>query len=274
MDFENIIFEKEGAIARITLNRPQKLNAMSRALLREFDAAIADIRADHAMRVVVIKGAGRAFCAGFDLTDPEAEGHEGMTPSDIIQEERESGIRSMDRWYRLWDLPQVVIAQVHGYALAGGCELAMVSDLTVVAEDAVIGYPVSRMGVSPRHILPWVVGLKKSKELLFTGDSVKGKEAVSIGMANQAYPADKLEAEVNKLAKKIAEMPLELISLHKALINRTFEFMGLKNSVNYGLELHAFGHITEAREGFDKMVKEKGLKKAVAERDTPFTSKK
>ncbi|MBI4303430.1 MAG: enoyl-CoA hydratase/isomerase family protein [Chloroflexi bacterium] len=267
MKYENIILEKADGIARLTLNRPHKRNAMSRALLREFDSAIDDVGHDPTIRVLVIKGAGKVFCAGFDLTDPEAEDHENMPIFQFVQMERESGYRTMDRWLRLWNLPQAVIAQVQGHCLAGGCELAMICDITIAAEDAVIGYPVSRMGVSSRHIFPWVLGMKRTKELLFTGNTVSGKEADRIGMINHAVPADKLEEEVDKLARRIAEMPLELIQLHKASTNKTFEIMGFKSAIDYGLELHPIGHITDSRSTFDKTVKEKGLKAAVADRD-------
>jgi enoyl-CoA hydratase len=270
MDYQYIIVEKKNHIAWLTLNRPQKRNAMSRALLREFDAALQDLRKDEETRVLVIKGAGKAFSSGYDLTDPEKEDHSKMTTTEIMFEERESGLRSMSRLFGILDMPQAVIAQVHGYCLAGGCEIAMNSDITIAAEDAVIGYPVSRMGASPRHIWPFLIGMKRTKELLFTGDSVSGKEADRIGMINRAVPADKLEEEVNKLAAKIAEMPLALIKLHKATVNRSFEMMGMRNAVNYALELHAFGHITDTRDTFDTMVKEKGLKTALEARDKPF----
>ncbi len=274
MKYENVIYEKKDRIARLTLNRPQKLNAMSRALLREFDAIIAELQQDKDTHVLVIKGTGRAFCSGFDLTDPERADHEGESTVSTLLEEREGGIRAMARWFRLWEIPQAVIAQVHGYCLAGGCELAMMCDLTVAAEDAVIGYPVARMGASPRQIWPWLIGLKRSKELLFTGDSVSGKEADRIGMINRAVPAAQLEEEVNKLAFKISQMPLDLIRLHKTGVNRTYEIMGIRNAVNYGLELHAFGHVTDSRESFESAVKHKGLKNALEARDKPFGGEK
>ncbi|MFC1940452.1 enoyl-CoA hydratase-related protein [Chloroflexota bacterium] len=273
MSYENIILEKGNGIAHLILSRPVKRNALSRALLREFDSAIDDVQRDPAMRVLVIKGAGKAFCAGFDLTDPEARDRENMALFEFVEEERESGYRSMDRWLRLWNVSQAVIAQVHGYCLAGGCELAMICDITIAAEDAILGYPVSRMGVSSRHIFPWVLGMKRTKELLLTGNNISGSEADRIGMINRAVPANKLEEEVDKLARRIAEMPLELIKLHKAATNKTFEIMGFKSAIDYGLELHALGHLTDSRSNFDKTVKENGLKAAVTDRDKSLTGK-
>lgn len=272
MSYEYIILEKSGGIARLTLNRPAKMNAMSRALLREFDSAIADVRQDKALKVLVIKGAGRTFTAGYDWKDPERPTHEGMSASEVLLEMRTTGKVNMDRWLQLWELPQAVVAQVHGYCLAGGLGLAMFCDIVIAADDASFGYPIARTGVGAQHLWPWHLGPMKTKELLFTGDSISGKEAERIGMINRAVPLDKLEEEVNKLVAKIDSMPSEQINLHKIATNRTFEMMGFKNALNYVLELHAYGHATPANEGFDKDLKEKGLKAALEARDKDFKS--
>ena len=186
MDYETVFTEIEGPVAYITLNRPEKLNAISQQLRADLEAALADLDEGDDVRVVVLKAAGRAFCAGYDLA-PRPGG--GGTRRSIAQD-RDGLRKSVERWLAMWNFRKPIIAQVHGYCLAGGGELAGMCDLIFCAEDAQFGHPAGRaLGIPPTlGLWPVKIGMLKSKELLFTGDTIDGKEAERIGMVNRALP--------------------------------------------------------------------------------------
>jgi enoyl-CoA hydratase len=205
MDFENIIFEKKDKIATITLNRPERLNALSGALMGELDVVLKDLEEDRSIKVVILKGAGRAFSAGYDVNPTSPERYGGMV--DIGADRRRLN-RTINRWLRVWDLPKPVIAQLHGYCVAGGTHLATMCDLTITAEDTLIGLPTAGPLGASLMAAEWchLVGVKKTKEMFYViGKLIDGKEAERIGWANKAVPADRLEEEVNTLASEIAE---------------------------------------------------------------------
>ncbi len=260
MDYQNVIYEKENRIARITLNRPDNMNALSRELETELYHAIEDAGDDDEIRVVILKGNGRAFCAGGNLG-----GGGGDRPTTM---QFRLGIEQMrHRFFKIWDLPKPVIAQVHGYALANGSVLALICDLTIAAEDALFGgaqAPLGAGAVSP--IWLWNIGMKKTKEyFLPIGNRVTGKEAERIGLINKAVPADKLEEEVNATARFIAQTPLEMLALQKLTVNRIMEFMGLRASMLIGSEIDAVCHTTEAVNKFGARMREVGVSAAMKE---------
>jgi enoyl-CoA hydratase len=265
MAYEDLIYEKRGFAAWITLNRPDKLNALRENLVRELYRALEQAEQDDEVRVVVLRGAGRAFSAGYDL-DEEAK----LSTGEQWRGHLDLDIRTT---MKVWEIPKPVIAAVHGYCLAGACELAMACDITVATEDAILGEPEIRFGSGPvTLIMPWVVGLKKTRELLYTGDTLTAAEAERIGMINRVVPKDRLEEEVQKLADKIAKVPPAVMRLTKIPLNRNYEIMGLRESVQYNLEASSLLNSVAVPEQveFNSIVRERGLKQALEWRDRRY----
>ncbi len=266
MAYKCIIYEKDKPfpkVATITLNRPEKLNALSRPLLAEFEEALADVGKDDNIRVVIIKGAGRAFSAGYDLAPPPEE-RPAVHPD--VEEDRQNLYVSVERWLKIWDLPKPVIAQVHGYCLAGASQMVTFCDITIVAEDARIGMPSIPVGgglLSPT--LCWLIGPKLAKELSFNvGVHMTGKQVAAAGWG-RAVPADKLEEEVNTLAKSITRVPLPILRIKKQAINRVMDVQGFREAVHFGAEWDAILHYAKPVEELVRWLREKGLRQAIAE---------
>jgi enoyl-CoA hydratase len=254
-------------VRRITLNRPEKRNALNATLRREILTATRELDRDHEVRVTVIRGAGKCFSAGYDLSgDPNAQGE----PLDYNAEGEGSYMRGVTNgWMSIWDLAKPVIAQVHGYCLAGGSELATGCDLVYVAEDAKIGYPAVRFGVGDMHFHAWLIGMRAAMEMMLTGDSISGTEAVDLGWANRAFPADDLDDEVVRIAERIALVPPDMVQLNKRVVHRGMEIMGLRTAIRAGTELCALGTKQETMYKFIAEMRQ-GLTKALQHRDEPF----
>jgi enoyl-CoA hydratase len=223
-------------VRRFTLNRPEKRNALDNALRSAlFDALHAADR-DDAVGVSIVRGAGKCFSSGFDLTSDLNSGQPYYTAPGDGHWSRHVA----EGWFGIWDLAKPVIAQVHGYAMAGGSELAAACDLVYIACDAKIGYPVVRM-ISPpdTQFFPWFVGLRQAMELMLTGDSVDGERAVEIGLANRAFPAEELDARVLEIAERVAKIPSDLQQLNKRSVHRAMEIMGVRAALRAGSELQA-----------------------------------
>jgi enoyl-CoA hydratase len=223
-------------VRRFTLNRPEKRNALSNALRGELFRGLEEADRDPAVRVSIVRGAGPCFSSGYDLASDLAADQPYPTAGGDGSWSRHVS----EGWFKLWDLAKPVIAQVHGYAMAGGSELAAACDLVYVAEDAKIGYPVVRM-VSPPDMQfhPWLVGMRRAMELMLTGDSVSGSEAAAIGLANRAFPAAELELRVRELAERIAKVPPDLQQLNKRSVHRAMDVMGIRAAIRAGSELQA-----------------------------------
>ena len=252
---------------RLTLNRPAKLNALSGELVEALVAAIDDATADADVRVIVLEGAGRAFSAGYDLTE-EAEG-EALGPVGW----RELLAADVAATLHVLDCPKPVIAQVHGYALAGGLELAMACDLIVAAEGARLGEPEIRYGSAPVALLmPYLIGQKKTRELLLTGDLIDATEAERIGLINRVVPADRLAAEVDALADRLARTPPEVMAPTKRMLNRAMDAAGFRLAVEAGIDLGAIINAADTPEQreWDEIVRRDGLKAALAWRDRRY----
>ena len=252
---------------RLTLNRPAKLNALSgplvEALLVALDAAIEDPQ----VRVIVLEGAGRAFSAGYDLTE-EAEGGVGGP----VGWRRLLAV-DVEATLRVLDCPKPVIAQIHGYALAGGLELAMACDLIVAAEGTKVGEPEIRYGSAPVTLLmPYLIGQKKTRELLLTGDLIDAVEAERIGLVNRVVAAERLPAEVDALADRLARTPPEVMGPTKLMLNRAMDAAGFRIAVEAGLDLGAIINAADTPEQreWDTIVKRDGLKAALAWRDRRY----
>ena len=223
-------------VRRFTLNRPEKRNAISNALRAELFAGLEAADRDAAVRVSIVRGAGPCFSSGYDLASDLAADQPWYTPGGDGAWSRHVS----EGWFKIWDLAKPVIAQVHGYAMAGGSELAAACDLVYVAADAKIGYPVVRL-VSPPDMQfhPWLAGMRRAMELLLTGDSISGSEAVEAGLANRAWPADELDARVLDQAERVAKIPPDLQQLNKRSVQRAMDVMGARAAIRAGSELQA-----------------------------------
>jgi enoyl-CoA hydratase len=247
---------------RLTLNRPAKLNALSAELRDELTGAVAEAADDDRVRVIAIAGAGRAFCAGYDLS--EAAPPTAWAWRDVLA-------RDVEATLAIWSCPKPVIAQVHGYALAGGLELAMACDLVVAADDAQLGEPEIRFGSAPVTLLmPFLIGQKKTRELLLTGDLVGAAEAERIGLVNRVVPGDRLAAEVDSLADRLARVPPDVMAPTKLMLNRAMDAAGFAAAVEMGLDLQSFVNMSETAREFDAIVRSEGLKAALVWRDRRY----
>ena len=252
---------------RLTLNRPDKLNALSGELVVALGAAVDAAAADPEVRVIALAGSGRAFCAGYDLTEEAAGAIAGPVAwRDLLAADVAVTLK-------LLDCPKPVIAQVHGYALAGGLELAMACDLVVAAEGTKLGEPEIRYGSAPVALLmPYLIGQKRTRELLLTGDLVDAVEAERIGLVNRVVPADRLVAEVDALADRLARTPPEVMAPTKRMLNRAMDAMGLREAIEMGIDLGAIINAADTPEQreWDEIVRRDGLKAALAWRDRRY----
>lgn len=275
VNYKNIIYEKKDGIGYITLNRPEKLNAMNDAMMEELDAAFAAAEPDLEVKVVVIKGAGRAFSVGQDLS--------GIGTSEVLPDPRmpisrkkqlEAERRRNRRWEYIFNLVKPTIAQVHGYCLGWGCHLAMVCDITIASEDAIFGDPSIRMGLlSGMPLWIWLVGIKKAKEFLYTGRYITAAEAEQYGLINKVVPREKLEEEVYRLAKGISLLPGDGLANCKDAINSVMEARGVGEAWRFANEMQL---IMQQRSrdpnefDFFEVRDNRGLKAAIEARDAPF----
>jgi enoyl-CoA hydratase len=278
-EFEQIIYEVVNKTAKITLNRPKKLNALTLQLQAELSEALWEADNDREVHSVIIKGAGRAFSAGYDLT-----GGGQKIPVSRIQSENRAyrGGRSIDddAWqlergqrYRmaLFDMHKPVIAQVHGYCLAGGTDIALLCDMVIAADDAIFGFPPARdLGALPNNMWLYNVGPQWAKRLTLTGDTVTGSEAQSIGLILKSVPSEHLEQEVESLASRMSHIDPDLLSANKRIINTGLELMGARTLQRMAAENDVRGHNTKAASNYRNSVAEKGLKATLQERDAKF----
>jgi len=262
-----IVDDPAPRVRRITLNRPEKRNALNNPLRGDLLDALRAADDDPEVRVTIIRGAGPSFSAGYDL----GGGNEGTDlPHFTAGGEGQWPRHVTESWMSIWDLAKPVIAQVHGYCLAGGSELATGCDLVYVAEDAKMGYPAVRFGVPDMHFHAWFLGMRAAMEMMITGDSISGVQAVELGWANRAFPAADLDAEVLQVAQRIALIPSDIVQLNKRTVHRAMDVMGLRAAIRSGTELCALGIHQESFKAFIEDSKEKGLVAALQERDKPF----
>jgi enoyl-CoA hydratase len=262
-----LVDEPVPMVRRITLNRPEKRNALNHALRGGIIRALEAADADPDVRVMIVRGAGKSFSAGYDL----GGGNEGQElPWYTAGGDGHWPRHVTGGWMGIWDLAKPVIAQVHGYCLAGGSELATCCDLVYMAEDAQMGYPAVRFGVPDMHFHPWFLGMRKAMEMMVTGDSVSGVDAARLGWANAAVPFEELEATVLDVARRITNVPPELVQLNKRVVHRQMEAMGLRTGIRAGTELCALGTHTRAMAEFIASTQQKGLTATLQERDSPF----
>jgi enoyl-CoA hydratase len=267
MSGDTVLFERRGPAAWVTFNRPDKLNAMNGEMVRELRERLTAIEADEAVKVVVVTGAGRAFSAGYDISEEVTD--------KIVGADRWRSVLAadVDLAMQLWALSRPTIAAVKGWCLAGACELAMACDMIVATSDARFGEPEIRYGSGPVALLmPFMLGQKKTNELLFTGDTITAEEAHRIGLVNRVVDAADLDAAVDELVRKIAPTPLPILRLTKLALVRAYEAMGLRSAVASNLDLSAILNAAETPEQheFDRIVAKDGLKAALRWRDSRY----
>ena len=281
-DYNTLLLERLGTedrLARVTLNRPEKMNALTGELFTELSECLHDLEADQSCRVIILRGAGRCFSAGYDLT-PGRERRPGERRYQTVDGKnrtlmmnvRTSMQQITDVQMYLWNMAKITIAQLHGYALAGGCELAMMTDLVVAAEDTQIGHPGLRgLGTARNgNIWPLVMSMRKAKEYYYTGDSMTGAEAAEMEMINYAWPKEALDANTVAFAERIANGSADHLAVLKLTMNRFYENMGIYSSVRSATEQDALAQMTEWTYRFGESIRESGLKHAFQSRDEPY----
>jgi enoyl-CoA hydratase/carnithine racemase len=285
-------FAVDGRVARITLNRPERGNGITRALLTELEALVEQADLDPEVHVLLLAGAGKGFCGGYDLVE-SAEGAIGPTergalpgsPLDplVIKENHSPGrawdpmvdhammSRNVRAFMSLYHCSKPVVCKVHGFCVAGGTDMALCSDLLVIAADAKIGYPPARVWGSPTTAM-WAyrLGPQRAKRLLFTGDSLSGAEALEWGLAIEAPAAPELDARVEALVGRIAMMPVNQLQMMKLLVNQSLYSQGLHATQTLGTVFDGIARHTREGYGFAAQAARDGFRSAVRERDGAF----
>ena len=266
-----VSFERTGAVATLTLDRPERLNTILPELIDDLETGLDRAEADPEVRAIRLRGAGRSFCAGYDIgwgAEAMAAAEAGR-PWDLMADQRMMR-RYVDAYMRLWRCPKPVVAQVHGYCVGGGSDLALCSDLIVCAQDAVIGYPPARVWGSPTTSM-WIyrLGLERAKRLLLTGDPLHGAKAVEWGLASECWPLAELDERGAALAARVALLPSNQLQMMKLLVNQAYEQMGLTTTQLVGTLLDGAARHTPEGTAFSRAA-ERDVRAAVAARDAPF----
>jgi enoyl-CoA hydratase len=291
MEFENVLVDIDGPVATITLNRPEKLNALSEALRTDLHDALVALSPGDQVRVVRLKGAGRAFCPGYDLSpgrsrpgrpeyapagELDADAADGDALADFgesgIAVDRESLRQMADSWLWMWNYRKPIIAQTHSYCLSGGLDLIGTCDIVFAAEGTRFGHPAARgLGVPPiLGMLPMKIGAAATKELLFTGDLVDAQAAKELGIIQHVVPAAELDEQVMALCQRIAMMPLDILTVAKHATNRWMELQGVRTAAYESADFDSITHLSPAAHEFSRRSHEEGLRAALTWRDGPF----
>ena len=272
MSFDTVTYASEGRIARITLNRPERMNAIVPAMPREIRLAVERANADDATHVIVLAGAGRAFCSGYDLKE-FAEGAAETACTQSMPWDPMLDFRAMkgftDDYFSLWRSYKPTIAQVHGFAVAGGSDIALCCDLVVMAEDARIGYMPARVWGCPTTAM-WVyrLGAEKAKRMLLTGDTIDGRTAKDWGLVIDAVPEGELAATVTRLAERMAGVPKNQLMMQKLMINQAYDNMGLASTQMIATLFDGITRHSPEGQWFKHYAEDKGFHEAVRLRDS------
>ncbi|MFN0147467.1 MAG: crotonase/enoyl-CoA hydratase family protein [Dehalococcoidia bacterium] len=279
-EFRTIIYEVEKGRARITLNRPEKLNALSMELQTELNQALWEADNDTNVHAVIIRGNGRAFSAGYDLSPMASRRNDPAVDESYTAVYRGGRTFDDDAWQleraqrlrmAIFDMHKPVIAQVHGFCLAGGTDVALLCDIIIAADDATIGFPPARaMGALPNNMWIYHCGPQWAKRLFLTGDSVSGAEAAKIGLVLKSVPAELLEDEVEHLVDRMVMIDTELLSANKRIVNLQLELMGARTIQRIASENDARAHLAPSVREFGRIAGEEGLKAALHWRDAKF----
>jgi len=266
--FETIIYEKEGPLAWITLNRPEKLNAITKSMTAEILFATDKAQCDDEVRVIILKGAGRAFSAGFDL---EFDGESDRTEEEELQALKSELHNDFELIMRFWHSPKPTVAAVHTYCLGGAMELAIACDITIAATGCRFGEPEVKFGSGAvAMILPYICGPKRAKEILLTGnDRISSEQAEAWGLINRVVKPENLEQRAREIALEIARNDQHAVRITKQAINNTYEFGKMRNALKHALELDIAIESTETEESrrFNEILRREGAKAAIDWRD-------
>ena len=277
MPYQTLLYDTAGAVATITLNRPQRLNTIVPPMPDELESAVHRALGDDEIKVVVLRGAGRSFCAGFDFAggfhhfDEQLTTEGAWDPGKDFVAATSQALGAVPKFMSLWRSPKPVIAQVHGWCVGGGSDMALCADVVIASEDARIGTPYSRMwGCYLTGMWVYRLGLAKAKELALTGRPLSGAAAASEGLINAAVPFARLEDEVARRAQELAQIPLSQLSAMKLIVNQTYENMGLASTQLLGPVLDGLMRNTPQAREFIALAEQEGVASAVALRDGPF----
>ena len=276
MNFDTLIYEVDGRIATITLNRPEFLNAIAPGMPSELRQAVEQAELDNDVHVIVLQGAGRAFCAGYDLKMfAERKGNTAGAPNDMQGGPWDPMVdfhmmfNNTKDFMSLWRCNKPTIAKVHGYAVAGGSDIALCCDMVIMEDTAKIGYPPARVWGCPTTA-QWVyrLGAEKAKRMLFTGDLITGQEAADMGLVLEAVPVDELDARVRQLAERIQGVPKNQLMMQKLMINQAYEAMGMNQTQMFATLFDGITRHSPEGVWFKQRAEEVGFQEAVKERDS------
>jgi len=277
MAFQTLLYDRADALATITLNRPERLNTIVPPMPDELEAAVHRASADPEVKVIVLRGAGRAFCAGFDFGggfhhwDEELTTDGAWDPGKDFATATSQSLGAVPRFMSLWRSPKPVIAQVHGWCVGGGSDLALCADLVIASEDARIGTSYSRMwGCYLTGMWLYRLGLTRAKEYALTGRPLSGTEAVEAGLINAAVPFERLEEEVRARAEQLAGIPASQLAAMKLIVNQAYENMGLASTQLLGPVLDGLMRNTPDAHRFIELAEREGVGGAIAQRDAAF----
>jgi enoyl-CoA hydratase len=277
MTFTTLVYTTDGAIATITLNRPEHLNTIVPPMPEEFEAAINLAVRDRSVKVIILRGAGRAFCAGYDFGDGFHAWDENITTDGAWDSGKDfawstaHALAPTQKFMSMWRAPKPVIAQVHGWCVGGGSDTALCADIVIASEDARIGTPYSRMwGCYLSGMWLYRLGLTKAKEYALTGKPLSGREAADVGLINHSVPFERLEDKVRQTARQLASIPLSQLAAMKLVVNHAYETMGLNATQILGPILDGLMRNTPDAIDFIHQAEREGVRSVVARRDGPF----
>jgi enoyl-CoA hydratase len=277
MPFTTLVYAVDGPIATITLNRPEELNTIVPPMPEEFEAAIGRAVRDPVVKVIVLRGAGRAFCAGYDFGDGFHHWEDNLNtdgkwdPGKDFVFATADAIAPTQKFMSMWRAPKPVIAQVHGWCVGGGSDTALCADIVIASDDAQIGTPYARMwGCYLSGMWLYRLGLTKAKEYALTGRPLSGKRAAEVGLINRSVPFDQLEATVRQTAEQLASIPASQLAAMKLIVNQAYENMGLNSTQTLGTILDGLMRNTPDALEFIRLAEGEGVRAAVARRDGPF----
>ena len=267
----SVLYEKDNKIARIILNRPEKLNAINEEIPHQLEGAVKKAESDPDIHVIILSGNGKAFCSGYDLSLYAEE--KGNNP--VYQGKNWDPIQDYNfmwnntqKFMSLWKSPKPVICKIHGFAVGGGSDIALCSDFIFMSDNAKIGYMSTRVWGCPSTAM-WVyrLGAEKAKRMTFTGDQIDGKEAEKLGLILKSVPENQLNSEVESMANRLATIPINQLAMQKMVINQAVEATGLNGTQQLATLLDGISRHSPEGHNFKKRVEEKGWRKAVSERD-------
>jgi len=277
MSYETILYEQDGAVATITLNRPERLNTIVPPMPDELEQAVIAANRAGDVRVIILRGAGRAFCAGFDFSEDFRHFKDVLytdgrwDPGKDFIAATSSFTGPVPKFMSLWRSPKPVIAQVHGWCVGGGSDLALCADIVMAAEDAQIGTPYSRVwGCYLTGMWLYRLGLARAKWHALTGEPLSGKEAAEVELINKAVPFEQLDAEVRRCAERLAQLPPSQLAAMKLIVNQAYENMGLHSTQLLGPVVDGFMRNTPEALRFVETAASAGVAAAITQRDQPF----